>query len=487
MPTLDDLRPRTGSRLTCSSSVWASGRASRFAQTVLFLALSLSVVQSSAAQIALDMAHEQVAVSVTDRFVAGKTAVADWQSSQAQIEFDGVVAQGFSSAESLSGSVRIQRAGTWSPWHPLYIVRSVTDDAFLAGYYGDEVFANARVEIHFEEEGPRTHDINVIAAGVFDRRLDELAPEDRPGALAKSAAFANGPSTVVPPTLVTRTEWNASAFIGTPSPLSSSAYSNMTFHHAAGFTATTLEDGKAQVKAIQDFHQNGRGWSDIGYQFVIDRGGNVYQGRPFLDNSTTLEAVPELSLGAHVGGANTGNIGICLLGCYHPPEGSSCVDQITTEALDSYITMFAYLGEAYNIPVNSETLKGHRDFSATSCPGDNNYALLPSIRTEAVQLQQFGSARPDDFFIEPNAPNPFTGETTVRYYLQQDGQVNVTVYDLAGRVVAHLVDSFQEGPRWYRTTFDATDLPAGLYFYQVRVDGFSGEIFRDARALVHVK
>ena len=70
-------------------------------------------------------------------------------------------------------------------------------------------------------------------------------------------------------------------------------YDKMTLHHSAGFSAETLEEGIAQMQAIQLFHQDIRGWSDIGYHFVIDKAGNIYQGRP------------ETVIGAHTGGSNT--------------------------------------------------------------------------------------------------------------------------------------------------------------------------------------
>ena len=160
--------------------------------------------------------------------------------------------------------------------------------------------------------------------------------------------------------LIPRAAWGAESFRGTPIPLNRPDYVNITFHHTAGFGALTLEEGLQQVKNIQDFHQNGRGWSDIGYQFVMDRSGRLYQGRPFLNNGVPFEEGPPLAQGAHVGGHNTGNIGVSVLGCYHPPEGSSCRDQMTPAALDSLLTMFAYLVERYGAP--PENIMGHRDF-----------------------------------------------------------------------------------------------------------------------------
>lgn len=488
MQTSDASRLHTGSPLISSS------RTASLPTVAILGALlaTLLVTPSARAQLVADVIHEGVSVSLVDDVQAGKQRVAEWHASAPMREYNGFAIQGFSTLDELTGSVRFATPDGWSEWHPLYVVRSATDDAFLAGYHGSDIYRGAEIEIHFEGSGAKSP--YILAAGVFDTRLDE--DSDDTSIDAMSAGKQNGASgasdvvDVIPPTLVTRAEWNAAPFIGTPSPLGFSnppPFRYITFHHAAGFRATTLEEGIAQVKAIQDFHQNGRGWSDIGYQFVVDRGGHVFQGRPFRDGSTTLEEIPALSLGAHAGGANTGNIGICLLGCYHPPEGPGCQDVITDEALDSYISMYAFLSEAYNIPLTTASVQGHRDFGSTSCPGDNIYALLPEIQERAIELQQFGSDTPDDFFIEQNAPNPFRGQTDVRYYLQEDGMVNVVVYNLAGQAVAELVSEFQEGPRWYRTTFDASSLPSGMYFYQVRVEGFAGEIFNGSRTLVHVK
>ena len=113
----------------------------------------------------------------------------------------------------------------------------------------------------------------------------------------------------------------------------------MTLHHSAGFSAETLDEGIAQMQAIQTFHQDVRGWSDIGYHFVIDKAGNIYQGRP------------ETVIGAHTGGSNTGNIGACLLGCYHPPASDNyfCYDEMTALSNESIIELFAWTSQTYNL------------------------------------------------------------------------------------------------------------------------------------------
>ncbi len=478
---------------------------------LLFVLLvpQLSAQQKAHGQLAHDMIHAEMNLVVSSVEQIGKRATTVYDASaysaialeapaflapaynaqaelaSAPVEYTGVIVQGYTLSDELAAYWRTtSTSGQSSEWLSLYVTRSATDGAFLAGFPGSEVLTDPIQVLITTSDGTSPH---IVVAGVFDKRLDEVDSDGHTKPLQKSNA-SSAPTTVVPPPLVTRADWNAGPFVGgSPSPLAPSGnYTNMTFHHAAGFTATTLEEGRVQVKAIQDFHQNGRGWSDIGYQFVIDRGGRVYQGRPFLDASTTLDVIPRLALGAHVGGANTNNIGICLLGCYHPPEGSNCVDQITAEALNSYVTMFAFLGEAYDIPIDNNSLKGHRDFSSTSCPGDNNYTLLPSIREKARQAQQFGNEIPDKSELAQNAPNPFSGETTIRYFLKDEGVVDLRVFDARGREVVQLVNEFQSEGRWHQVNFDASGLAAGVYLARIRVEGFSGEVLNQTKSLVHV-
>lgn len=329
-----------------------------------------------------DMADHAVRLVPAQEVVAGKRASATYQSGTVRAEFNGVVLHGSSSDKELTGRIRfLQTNGTWEGWHDLYIVFSATDAAFLGAYRGTEIREGMRFELEVSYTSDATVRIN--GAGVFDNRNDDDAQSQRIDTEAPQVQ-PRGDGLIIPPVVHRRSVWGASDFRGNPIPLARPSYEYLTFHHAAGFNAENYQEGLAQVKAIQDFHQNGRGWSDIGYHFVLDRSGNIFQGRPFMDERIDFTDRPVFAQGAHVGGANTGNIGICLLGCYHPPEGGFCEQSITPAAMDSLITLMAYLSETYD--VSPTRIAGHRDFSSTSCPGDNNYALLDQIRASVQQL-----------------------------------------------------------------------------------------------------
>ena len=257
------------------------------------------------------------------------------------------------------------------------------------------------------------------------------------------------------PKIISRAEWGAR---NPKYDYSNHPYFNkMTLHHSAGWAATTLEEGKAAVKSIQRFHQDGRGWSDIGYHFLVDMGGNIYQGRP------------ETVLGAHVGGANTGNIGVCILGCYHPPESSiPCYDEMTYNSEQSLIQLYAWISDTYGM--EPKILKGHRDyFGTTSCPGNNVWSKLPQLRSEISLYIMYGF-QPTRFALFQNYPNPFNSSTTLHYDLPEPSNVVISIYDILGSEIIKLVNQ-QQHYGYKKIVWDGKNqagdkVAPGVYFYK---------------------
>lgn len=178
---------------------------------------------------------------------------------------------------------------------------------------------------------------------------------------------------------VYRAQWNAAAFRGQVQSLGSPEH--IVVHHAAGFRAATLDDGKRQVREIQRLHQgSSRNWSDVGYHFLIDAAGNAYQGRPFF-RGTRIEDVPRLAMGAHVLNQNSRKIGVCLLGCFHPAD-QGCNDQPSQEAVSSLRQILSFLTDKYSVQPTS--IKTHRDFLSTSCPGDTLFQVVTMLRQELI-------------------------------------------------------------------------------------------------------
>ena len=528
-------------------------------------------IETAAGQPIGDLTNRFVEARVRSVETAGKTRTFTFSIQDVSGSFNGFVLSGRATGDYRRGFVRFLENGRWTEWRPLRYLEGQTGPVFFAGYRDETYREGVPFELRFDT-GPNDT-IEIVQIGVFDNREDDDARIQQGEA---GIEWPAGGGAVIPPKLIPRSEWGASPFAGNPVPLAQPSYNRMTFHHAACCAARTYEEGLAQVKAIQDFHQNVRGWSDIGYHFLFDQAGRLYQGRPFLDNRTDLSRPPVLAMGAHVGGANTGNIGVSLLGCYHPPEGPSCVDVASPALLDSVVTLYAYLSEQYR--VDAANLLGHRDQSATACPRDNNYPLLPCLRDRIRELILTGNApiavaqldaspgdagvvrlswtfldvfdvaayridrvhdgdtltvftssdlqtastldaslptgggyeyhllavsstgreqrlstanvsvdQPAGFVLAAAFPNPTHGPTTLRYYMEHEGIVHLQVFDANGRLVQTLVDAFQEGDRWHLTRFDVGELAGGVYFYRLRVEGFSDIAFDRTGTLLVVR
>ena len=295
----------------------------------------------------------------------------------------------------------------------------------------------------------------IITAGIFLPDLEEY-PE---GDVTRKQADNDLPK----PVIISRTEWGARPPTHDYSP--HPYYIKLTLHHAAGFSADNIDEGKEQLRAIQDLHQVVRGWSDIGYHFVVDKAGNIYQGRP------------ETVIGAHVLDNNTGNIGVCVLGCYHPPE-LYCGDWLTDSTTKSLVALYAWISGEYNYDPN--VLKGHRDYpyNDTSCPGNNVYEKLSWFRDEIERYMELGGP-PLEFIISRNYPNPFNSITHIDYQVPIDNHINITIYDIMGREVKTLMDQVQiKGIYtidWNGQSEYGEFVSTGVYFFQFTSNGFSDE------------
>jgi len=126
-------------------------------------------------------------------------------------------------------------------------------------------------------------------------------------------------------------------------------------HHSAGPITQTVEQ-------IRDWHVNGRGWSDVGYHYLIDYEGQIHEGRP-------VEKV-----GAHVKGWNKDSIGICLIGNFeeHPVAADQwfALEELLSHLMDLY-------------DLDKDDVAGHKDFrgASTLCCGKHLHEALWDWKT----------------------------------------------------------------------------------------------------------
>ena len=141
-------------------------------------------------------------------------------------------------------------------------------------------------------------------------------------------------------------------------------------HHTA--STKNLDDPAKAIRDIYVWHTLSRGWGDIGYNYIIDQQGNIYEGR----------YGGEMVVGAHAGRGNFGSIGIAVLGNYQDEEPPEAVVTALTALVREKAQRYnidtegasLFRGEAY------PNVMGHRDIMSTACPGDKLFAMLPVIR-----------------------------------------------------------------------------------------------------------
>ncbi len=147
-------------------------------------------------------------------------------------------------------------------------------------------------------------------------------------------------------------------------------------HSAANYSAGT--DYKAVVRSYWDYHVNTHGWDDIGYNWLVDPNGIIYEGRG------------KDTQGAHFSGANSNTMGVCVIGDYMTATPTS----VSIEKLEDLIAWEATRKEIDVLTTGYHAasgltiyhVSGHRDGPGTTdCPGNNLYALLPTIREDVSQ------------------------------------------------------------------------------------------------------
>ena len=220
--------------------------------------------------------------------------------------------------------------------------------------------------------------------------MSSASPSPTPSATRASATPTPAPTTVPEPVIVTRQQWGADESLRKCAP--SYAPVKMAFvHHTDTGNDYTAADAPAIVRGIYAYHTQTLGWNDIGYNFLIDRFGTIYEGR--------YGGVTKGVIGAQVLGFNTGSTGIAMIGTFTavaPPPAAmtalegllawklslSDLNPLGTATMTCGVTQKFKAGAKVTLPV----IAGHRDANFTDCPGDALYALLPTVRSTVARL-----------------------------------------------------------------------------------------------------
>ena len=204
-------------------------------------------------------------------------------------------------------------------------------------------------------------------------------------------------------------------------------------HHSAGVSES--DNWPAVVRAIRNFHVNTNGWCDMGYNWLIDPNGVIYEGRGGGNDIR----------GAHFCGANSATMGVCLLGNFEENEPT----EAALNSLDSLLTWKACdrrlnpAVEDFHVSSgkNLQVISGHKDGCGTLCPGVNLYSQLDSTRKHVTrQLDACTAVTHIDTELNNVRvrifPNPSNGQLRLGLQGFSGEEFDAVLTDLKGRVVA---------------------------------------------------
>jgi len=273
------------------------------------------------------------------------------------------------------------------------------------------------------------------------------------------------PALVRTPAIATRLAWGANELIKRAPPQYAPTLGLAVVHHTAGSNGYSRGQAGAIVKAIQLYHVRGNGWNDIGYNFLVDKYGQVFEGRfGGLDRNV---------VGAHAQGFNTGSVGIAVLGTYGgigitPAARSALVDLLAWRLDLAHLDPAAFVSALSSgnprfprgVPVSMSRIAGHRDTGFTDCPGDFLYGQLGGLAREAALT---GLPK----LYEPSArPSPRLGH---RFTARLSAALpwTVTITDAARKIVGS-GSGVGAAVDW---TWDAQAALAGTYSYSIAARG----------------
>lgn len=215
-------------------------------------------------------------------------------------------------------------------------------------------------------------------------------------AIGSQFSAANIEANPSAPEIISRKTWGADESIMTW-PVEYAKVQKIIVHHTASTSLVPDADGSGQYKSmvnnIYKYHTSNKAWvdqngtnysgfGDIGYNYLIDPNGNIYEGRKGGNGVT----------GGHASGFNTGSVGISVIGNYQDGAGqtNASLDPKVATALAKLIGWIAAnnsinLDSAGNFyGKNIDGVVGHKDVAATQCPGNVIYAQLNSIQSQSV-------------------------------------------------------------------------------------------------------
>jgi uncharacterized protein with LGFP repeats len=287
-------------------------------------------------------------------------------------------------------SLRGRTADGWTPWLDVEVSgdtdpsaqgtqRLGTDPAWL----GEGVTS---VQVRYAAA-----DRSVVSRGRIDLIDPGTSPADAPARRPAAAATA----VAAQPTVISRAAWGADERIRSCPPSFAATTKGAVLHHTAGTNSYTASQSAGLVRGIYAYHAKSLGWCDIGYNMLVDKYGQIFEGR--------FGGLDRPVIGAHTLGFNTNTFGVSVLGTYTTTVPSAAATNAVTAIMAWRLGTF-YVdargttqlvsgdsGSRYKkgTVVTLPVITGHRDTVNTSCPGTQLWNRLATLRSSVGSKEAY--------------------------------------------------------------------------------------------------
>ena len=377
---------------------------------------------------------------------------------------------------ALAPQVRVLTQGSWSGWRSM----SVSDNAPDGGTADAAHQTRAGTDSLWIGDADAVQVSFAPTAAVPDVQLALVGSAQT--SLGSGGSGGNRPGTTVRdqapvPSVYSRAAWGARPAVCTPG-VADTIKAAVVHHTADSNSYSTVAEAMQQIRNDQAFHIDVRGWCDIGYNFLVDKWGNIYEGRAHSGDEPVI--------GVHAGGFNTATVGIAMLGDFSALTPSAATQESVAEVIawrlgayqrdpSSTIGYTTLGGETSRYAPGTwlalPTVIGHRDVDVTACPGDGGYSTIGWLRARAKQLIGAGWVNPAPSSATPSIGAPVTilGGTlgTLAWRLQVvDERTGIVMSTSTGSI-----DQPTGGPlaQWNGT--GPTGLPVGPGPYRLTLTG----------------
>ena len=277
------------------------------------------------------------------------------------------------------------------------------------------------------------------------------APAAAPAAVpvvAPAATTANG----LPVAVTTRAEWGANASYMSWDPEYARA-GHVVVHHTAGTNSYSAGQSASIVRGIYYYHAVVLDWGDIGYNFLVDKFGTVFEGR----SGSVAAPAGRMSIGAHARGVNTGTMGISMMGDYSTVSPSDAqlssvgkmagwfLKRAGISDVTGWAGLHVWTTERYQAgsTISMPRILGHRDVGYTTCPGNVGYSKLGTIR--AIAKAQGSSPQGGSSSAPSTVPQDHPGAVALRGALGANGWIGAATSGVQASTKGGVFQRFEHG------------------------------------------